>query len=158
MNKFLMLLKSDKRVLFSTLLAIVFVVSFVFFIFSCSNSRYVLYFPMFDSEKNIVEIRRVKKDKVRTNIQIFVDELILGPTIQRAMPIFPLGTKVKSCFERNKVLYLDISEEAFHNFSDYSTINEKMIILKKNIMKNFKNIKNIELYIEGNQVCVANKI
>ena len=111
-----------------------------------------------DFEKNIVEIRRVKKDKVRTNIQIFVDELILGPTIQRAMPIFPLGTKVKSCFERNKVLYLDISEEAFHNFSDYSTINEKMIILKKNIMKNFKNIKNIELYIEGNQVCVANKI
>ena len=76
-----MLLKSDKRVLFSTLLAIVFVISFVFFIFSCSNSRYVLYFPMFDREKNIVEIRRVKKDKVRTNIQIFVDELILGPTI-----------------------------------------------------------------------------
>ena len=41
----------------------------------------------------------------------YVDELLLGPIQDQGSPIFVRGTKVNSCFERDGILYVDLSKD-----------------------------------------------
>ena len=44
-------------------------------------------------------------------LNYFVDELVLGSSLERTKNLFTAGTKVLSCFERNDVVYIDLSAD-----------------------------------------------
>ena len=113
-----------------------------------NNSKsYVFIFPSADNESYIVERRNLAKDSVQGEINYFIDELLLGSGVERTKLIFSLGTKVNSCFLRDDILYLDISEDLLNIDESSYPIENGINLLKENILKNFSNINKVELFI-----------
>ena len=118
----------------------------IYFVKNNSKS-YVFIFPSADNESYIVERRNLSKDSVQGEINYFIDELLLGSGVERTKLIFSLGTKVNSCFLRDDILYLDISEDLLNIDESSYPIENGINLLKENILKNFSNINKVELFI-----------
>lgn len=150
-----------KKKLLIYILAFVFVVVFatslsLFFIKQNSKS-YVFIFPSADDGTYIVERRNLSNDPAQGVIQLFVDELLLGSTVERTKLIFSSNTRVNSCFLRGNTLYLDLSDDLLSIEKSSFPINEGIELLKENILKNFSNINKIELFIGGKFVASMEK-
>lgn len=150
-----------KKKLLIYILAFVFVVVFatslsLFFIKQNSKS-YVFIFPSADDGTYIVERRNLSNDPAQGVIQLFVDELLLGSTVERTKLIFSSNTRVNSCFLRGNTLYLDLSDDLLSIEKSSFPINEGIELLRENILKNFSNINKIELFIGGKFVASMEK-
>ncbi|WP_407425267.1 GerMN domain-containing protein [Treponema sp.] len=147
---YLIFLKKNKLIVsavtagFITLLILIHVIS------HHGTDRRVFYFPVSGSAKTQKEIRYLKSNPVQGEIQYYIDELVLGPSVYRSRPLFSSGTKVNYCFLRNKILYIELSKEAVLQEDESVNIQKAVSLLKKNIKKNFGGIKNIEIFIDGN--------
>lgn len=150
-----------KKKLLIYILAFVFVAVFatslsLFFIKQNSKS-YVFIFPSADDGTYIVERRNLSNNPAQGVIQLFVDELLLGSTVERTKLIFSSNTRVNSCFLRGNTLYLDLSDDLLSIEKSSFPINEGIELLKENILKNFSNINKIELFIGGKFVASMEK-
>ena len=150
-----------KKKLLIYILAFVFVAVFatslsLFFIKQNSKS-YVFIFPSADDGTYIVERRNLSNDPAQGVIQLFVDELLLGSTVERTKLIFSSNTRVNSCFLRGNTLYLDLSDDLLSIEKSSFPINEGIELLRENILKNFSNINKIELFIGGKFVASMEK-
>lgn len=129
-----------------------FLYSFLKFSITNGRERYILYFDSPNSEKLCTETRFLSKDTYNIKERAFVDELLLGPFTNRYIPLFNKNTVCEFCFVRNKTLYVGISKEALSVSKETAEIKRGIEVFKKNILKNFKNITTIEMYIDGKQV------
>lgn len=150
-----------KKKLLIYILAFVFVAVFatslsLFFIKQNSKS-YVFIFPSADDGTYVVERRNLSNNPAQGVIQLFVDELLLGSTVERTKLIFSSNTRVNSCFLRGNTLYLDLSDDLLSIEKSSFPINEGIELLKENILKNFSNIDKIELFIGGKFVASMEK-
>lgn len=150
-----------KKNLLIYILAFVFVAVFatslsLFFVKQKSKS-YVFIFPSAENGSYIVERRNLSNDPAQGVIQLFVDELLLGSTVERTKLIFSSNTRVNSCFLRGNTLYLDLSDDLLSIEKSSFPINEGIELLRENILKNFSNINKIELFIGGKFVASMEK-
>ncbi len=164
--KLLDCVKKDRRILYSGLLILLFIISFISFLFSFSGKRYYFEFDVAGTKETVVEVRRIISQKGRNSLQVYVDELILGPSVQRGVPVFPTGTKVLFCIKQDKKVMINLSKDALYNITDSdieriesadnpkktTVMNERYLNFVKNIRHNFPEIKEVELFIEGNFV------
>lgn len=143
---------SGVAVVFMLLLS--FAVSLFLWEIDNKGTRRVLVFESKANPKELsYEVRFLKKPLNKDAVNQYVDELLLGPVSPQGRLLFPLGTKINSCFIDGKVLYLDLSEEALQIFpSEVSNTAEAVKILKKNLFTNFKNVDIINVFIMGNRV------
>ena len=123
----------------------------------CSGgSEYTMLFPEIGvgNKKEIIrkEKRRLPKEPSQGVIAMFVEELVLGPQTPRLRPLFSRGTHVEFCFMGGNDLYVDISRDALFELSDAVDIQGGISLFEENIRKNFKNIENIVLFIDGRVV------
>lgn len=107
----------------------------------------VFVFPSAENGSYIVEHRNLPKKALQGELQMFIDELLLGSTVERTKLLFTQGTKVDSCFQRENVLYLDLSEELLIIDDSSYPIDKGINLLKDNIKRNFTDIETIELFI-----------
>lgn len=154
---FIKLIKSDRRFFLFTVLAFLFVFSFIFFVVNYRGARYHFYFESTDTDGYEMEVRQLPSVKGREKIELFTEELLLGPSIQRAKRVFPVGTHALFCFEQNKILYLNLSKEALYDFSDSASIARNLKVIEKNIKTNFPAVREIEFFIEGNSIKIEDK-
>lgn len=126
---------------------LIFLISF-FLSFSEKSTRTFI-FPSADEGKFVVEYRNLSKKSFRKPEELFIDEILLGSTLERTKKLFTLGTKLNSCFKRDDVLYVDLSKELFLMGNDILSIKNGIKLLEKNILRNFHNIKKIEFFIDG---------
>ena len=151
---------SDKKLLLKisfAFLAIVFLFVLIHILSHLGTNRRVFIYPVSGSSKTQKEVRYLSSNPVQGKIACYVDELILGPSFYRGRPLFTLGTVVDYCFLRGKTLYVGLSEEAVLQESGSRNIGESVELFKKNIRKNFTEIKNIELFIDGNFIDLSLK-
>lgn len=128
-----------------------FILSFVsIFIWGNPLTKNIIYESM-DSKKLQVEKRYIPSS-VENKLTWYVNELILGPFSERNKLLFPHGTKVLSCFVSEGVLYLDLSEEALLQAGISSETKTGCELLVKNIKRNFSNIKQVNVFMMGNEV------
>ncbi len=143
--------KLIKKNLLLSILVSVFVVvlsvSLTMFFVKQNTKSFVFIFPSADNGSYIVERRNLSNDPAQGIIQLYVDELLLGSTVERTKLIFSSNTKVNSCFLRENTLYLDLSDDLLLIEKSSYPINDGIELLKENIMKNFSNIDKIELFI-----------
>lgn len=143
--------KLIKKNLLLSILVSVFVVvlsvSLTMFFVKQNTKSFVFIFPSADNGSYIVERRNLSNDPAQGIIQLYVDELLLGSTVERTKLIFSSNTKVNSCFLRENTLYLDLSDDLLSIEKSSYPINDGIELLKENIMKNFSNIDKIELFI-----------
>lgn len=119
------------------------------YIIGKDSVRRTFIFPSADKGEYIVEYRNLTKEPIQGDVQLFIDELLLGSTIERTKSLFSSGTKVLSCFQRNQTLYLNLSSDILEMGEGVIEIRDGMDLLKKNIQKNFSKIHEIEIFVNG---------
>ena len=139
--------KNLSTFIISIALLLILLFSLAIYFVKNNSKSYVFIFPSADNESYIVERRNLAKDSVQGEINYFIDELLLGSGVERTKLIFSLGTKVNSCFLRDDILYLDISEDLLNIDESSYPIENGINLLKENILKNFSNINKVELFI-----------
>lgn len=145
-----LLLKKENlyKTILSSIIFISFIISLFIFLFKDTKRR-IFIFPSATDGQYIVEYRNLHKKPHQGDINYYIDELLLGSQVERTKKLFIDGTKVLSCFERNHVLYLNLSEHLLQ--ADYSVIDikEGVSLLDMNIKKNFPKIKTVEVFVDG---------
>ncbi|MCQ2591993.1 MAG: hypothetical protein MJ188_04350 [Treponema sp.] len=89
------------------------------------------------------------EEKLSILISDYVDELLLGATAERTKYMFTAGTKNLSCFERNEIVYLNLSSDCLKMGDNVIELKKGVELLKENIFKNFSRIKSVEVFIDG---------
>ena len=118
-------------------------ISFLCWLISFPGIRRVYNYSSLDGKKTFIEVRFAPVNPVQGNIAYYVDELLLGPIQDQGSPIFVRGTKVNSCFERDGILYVDLSKDLL------AADPVKFELFKKNIKHNFRYIKEVVLFVDG---------
>lgn len=129
-----------------------FLYSFSKFTINRKQDRYILYFDSPGFNELCTETRFLSKNTYQSKEMAFVEELLLGPVTNRYIPLFNKKTVCDFCFVREKTLYVGISKEALLVSKETAEIKRGIEVFKKNILKNFKNINTIEMYIDGKEV------
>lgn len=137
---------------FSVLIILIFIVSFVVYKQKQNTEKRVFIFPSVESGVKIVETRYLPENPHQGKLQIYIEEMLLGSQTERTKNLFTAGTKVNSCFERNGTLYLDLSDDLIQMGEGVVSIREGFELLKFNIKKNFSEIKDIQVFVQGNTV------
>jgi len=140
--------KNIVQIVLSAIILILFLTSLI--IFLCKDTkRRTFIFPSVTEGKYIVEYRNLSKKAAQGQVNLFVDEILLGSQIERTQKLFVSGTKVLSCFQRGKVLYLNLSDDLIKVDDSVVDIKSGVDLLEKNIKKNFPNIETVEVFING---------
>ena len=126
-----------------------FVFSYMGYLVSKDSHRRVFIFPSAEDGKYIIEYRNLTNKPHQGNIQLYIEEILLGSTVERTKLLFTPGTRVISCFERKHVLYLNLSNDLLSMGDGVVDIREGTELLKKNILKNFSKIDTVEIFIDG---------
>ena len=126
-----------------------FVFSYMGYLVSKDSHRRVFIFPSAEDGKYIIEYRNLTNKPHQGNIQLYIEEILLGSTVERTKLLFTPGTRVSSCFERKHVLYLNLSNDLLSMGDGVVDIREGTELLKKNINENFSEIDSVEIFIDG---------
>ena len=119
------------------------------YIVSKNTSRRTFIFPSAEDGKYIIEYRNLTEKPHQGKINLYIEEILLGSTVERTKLLFAPGTKLLSCFERNHILYVNLSQDLLLMGDGVIEIREGTELLKQNIMRNFSEIDSVEIYIEG---------
>ena len=152
MKQFLEILKNNKKILLLSTLLLAFLLSFIDFLVCFRGSKYTFRYHEAGSSRILYESRVVPSVKNVPKTTLYVEELLLGPSVRRGVPLFPLGTQVLFCFIRDEELFLNLSEQAVMNFSPETDLEESYRMLVRNVCDNFSGIKKVNLFIDENSV------
>ena len=133
----------------SVLIAGLFCISFLWYLIAKDTCRRSFIFPSAEDGKYIIEYRNLTEKPHQGDINLYIDEILLGSTVERTKMLFTPGTRVLSCFKRDGILYINLSQDLLQMGDGVVEIREGMDLLKKNIMRNFSGIDTIEDFIEG---------
>ncbi|MCL2374325.1 MAG: GerMN domain-containing protein [Treponema sp.] len=101
-----------------------------------------------------VEDRFLRRSGDReTDIRRYVDEALLGPKAQETLALpFVRGTRVQSVMYRDGVAFVDLTDLAVMPPPDGGSVFHSLLTLNKGIRRNFSFVKDVRLFIGGNQV------
>ena len=139
------------------------------FVLSCAlwgvyrqpGRRYVFLFCSADSGRLVQENRWLTSDtsadssadvSAASECAAYVDELLLGPCVERCRPLFSPGTRALSCFVREGTLYVELSDELMSESGDAVAIRDGVELFTKNVRRNFPRIKQVELFADGKKM------
>ena len=134
-------------------------IPFVAFVFSLAcwfffkpEKRFVFLMESFDSGKICIEERFFPSLEKNEQIKLFAEELVLGAQSPRYRSVFPHGTCILFCFFRDKTLFINFSGDIINSDSSSSELNAGFVLFRRNILHNFKYIKDIKMFADGNEI------
>ena len=119
------------------------------YIVSKDTCRRTFIFPSAEDGKYIIEYRNLTEKPHQGDINLYIEEILLGSTVERTKLLFTPGTRLLSCFERNHILYVNLSSDLLQMGDGVIEIREGTELLKQNILRNFSKIDTVEIFIEG---------
>jgi hypothetical protein len=140
--------KHSRRLLYLFLVGILALVEFI----SLGLVRRTFVFYTNEDEQPVVEERMLPRAPNReTDVTRYVEETLLGPVSPDIAPLFPRGTRLLSLMLRDRVVYLDLSESAALTSLEEGDLKRSLSTLDRGIRRNFSFIKEVHLFIAGNQ-------
>lgn len=137
----------NHKIAVSVILAVLIVPHIIHFAaVNAGKTKRVMYFQQVGSEKIEKEIRYIPKNDSQTELELYISELLLGPQVYRARPLFSLGTSLEFCILKGDELYVGLSEDAIFQDNEALEFNKGVELLKKNIKKNFPKINEFEIF------------
>lgn len=136
----------------SLFLAAAFLFSLLLYAVQFPGERMIFFFEGARKKGEFQEARFLKKNKSQEKINLYVDELLLGPVNPEYKLLFAHGTKALSCFVRGKKLFVNLSDDMNVRDDGASEIEKGMELFRKNILYNFNNIHTIEIFVAGQSV------
>jgi hypothetical protein len=143
---------NGKRIILLSFLVLLGLIALLdFFRLGLARRTYVFYSEL---EGNaVVENRMLRRSGDReTDIRRYIDDALLGPVTPGSEPLFPRETRLHSFMYRDDVVYSDLTESAALPFSDRGSVFISLLTLNNGIRRNFPYIKNVKLFIGGNEV------
>ena len=95
-----------------------------------------------------------RSDSKENDMIRYVEEVLLGPMTANSLPLFPKGTKLESLLYRDKIIYLNLSEDAAMAPAEGGDVYKNLNTLQTGIKRNFSNIDDIKFFIAGNSVII----
>lgn len=143
---------SKKLIILISILSFVFITSLIFYFVDVKSTRKVFIFQSLDDNSIHFEVRYLPKVEKSQRIEQYINDLLLGPINDRYRPLFPDDTKLNYCFIRDEKLFIDLSEESVMQKGISSDTKTAVELLKLNITKNFNGIKDVILFMMGQEV------
>ena len=137
------------QMILAVLMLIILIVSAVIFRAGNDRQRRIFIFPSAENGRYIIEYRNLAKQPGHGDVRFYVDEILLGSSVERTRMLFAPGTVVRSCFVRDSVLFLNLSQDLIDMGEGVIEIRDGFALLEKNIKKNFPKIKEIDFFVEG---------
>jgi hypothetical protein len=135
-------------------LAALFAVSAAFTLRDSNYARRIFYFQGQDGAV-YTEIRRLAQNA--DPVERYVKELLLGAENTRLKALFNPATRARACFVRGNVVYLNLSEHALFPLETTSSMKEGAELLSKNVLRNFRAIERVSLFINGEKAYEKNE-
>ena len=141
--------KQNRRLFY---LALICFFTFGSFILSGLVRRTFIFYSNIEG-KSIIEERMLRQSSDReTDIRRYVDEVLLGPASPDSAPLFPRETKLQSFLYRSGVVYVGLSETAALPSGGTGNVFRSLLTLNQGIRRNFSQVKDVRLFIGGNEV------
>ncbi len=134
----------------SAVMFLSFLISGIVFLANHRGTRRTFVFAAVENGVYNVENRYVPENPNKDAISYYVDEILLGPQTERTKMMFADGTSCLSCIEKDGVLYINLSSELLKMGNNVMEIRDGMELLKMNILRNFKKISAVEIFVDGN--------
>lgn len=129
------------------------IISLICFFLQDRGHKRVFIFESMDKAGLFIETRYLipfeSNQSIETDILQYTEDLLLGPKTHRFKPLFSSKTVVDSLFLRDDTLYVNISKEALHPEKTTSTIEVGVDLFKKNILRNFPQVKQVDFFINS---------
>jgi hypothetical protein len=147
-------LRSAERLLLAggvSLFLLLLLVSLALFLASRHWARRTLFFPEISSQKLVGETRFLpRRRSLERDVQILVEEVILGPELPTHRPLLPRETRLLSILARQRRVYLSLSRGILREGGESPFAPEQALQALSNvILFNFPRIRRLELLIEG---------
>ena len=102
---------------------------------------------------SVIEDRMLHQSSDKeTDIHRYVDEVLLGPASPDSAPLFPRETRLHSFMYRDGIVYTGLSESAAVPVNGAGDVFRSLLTLNQGIRRNFPQVKNVRLFIGGNEV------
>lgn len=131
------------------IVSVCFCISLVSWIVQFPGIRRVFMFESSENGKVCMEWRYLPLKPAQGRLNMYVDELLLGPETSRFRPLFSPGTNAASCFKRGGTLYVDLSDTLLTEAGGASEIKKGIGLFRSNILHNFENIHTVEVFVGG---------
>jgi hypothetical protein len=113
--------------------------------------RTFVFYSIRDGEMT-VEDRMLKRSPSReTDIQRYVEEVLLGPVSPNSAPLFPRETRLSSFMYRDGVVYADLSESAVLAPPEGGDVYRGFLTLNRGVKRNFPSVKEVRLFAAGKE-------
>ena len=114
----------------------------------------VLFFPDEDGQKILGELRRLPvRENLDGNLELYIDELILGPGEIDLYRLFPEGVRLESLLLDGSILYLGFSENLVTTAENVPlSLNGIITAVADAVVFNFPEIKEVKISIGGEPV------
>jgi hypothetical protein len=114
-------------------------------------ARRTLFFPEISSQLLVGETRFLpRRRSLEQDVQLLVEEVILGPEMPMHRPLLPRETRLLSVLARQRRVYLSLSQGILHEGGESPFApGEALQALGNVILFNFPRIRRLELLIEG---------
>ncbi len=147
-------LRSAEKLLLAgsvSLFLILLAVSLALFLSGRHWARRTLFFPEISSQKLVGESRFLpRRRSLEMDVQLLVEEVILGPELPMHRPLLPRETRLLSVLARQRRVYLSLSSGILHEGGESPfTAEQALQALSNVILYNFPRIRRLEVLIEG---------
>ena len=111
-----------------------------------------VYFSTLEGNLVVEERMLYKAPDEETGIQRYLEEVLLGPVSPGLDPLFPRETRLSSFMFRDGVVYANLTEAAALPPPGYNNVFRGLFVLNEGIRRNFPQVKDVKLFIGGNEV------
>jgi hypothetical protein len=149
----------DLHVKIGAIVVGIILISFLFYVFKGHKTVYrTLFFPKVSYNQVVTDPTLLNEkrslpelDTNEHNIRQLVEELILGPINPELTDFTSKETRLISLFLKGDLLYMDLSSDLIEQTNNKTlfTLKYKLDILKQNISFNFREVKDIHIFING---------
>ncbi len=136
-------------------LGVALLLSLLFFaLFRPEKEGRVFFYPH-NGGTNIGSERRgiPKRDEMDEKIEVFLEELFLGPETLALTYAMPRGTKIRNIAVIGKTVYVDLNLRALDTIGEIPvSLDDALANLRYNILYNFNRMEEVVFTIGGSQV------
>ncbi|MBI9108332.1 MAG: GerMN domain-containing protein [Spirochaetales bacterium] len=146
---------SGKFFILLSIFIVFFLVTLIFITFDADRRlERVLFFPDEDGQQLLGELRRLPvRDELAGNIELFIDELILGPGEIDLYRLFPEEVKLESLLLDGNTLYLGFTENLVTMAETVPLgLNGIITAVADAVVFNFPEVKEVKTAIGGEPV------
>ena len=143
--------KKNFRIILGALFVFLFLVPLALHVVTKPWRAHVLFFPEMNTGQLVGERRFLpRRTQLSSRVELYVQELVLGPTDPLLTRIVPRDVRLHSVIERQAAVYVSLSREILAFQPDVPLSFEQTLqTIANGVLYNFPEVRTLHLLVEG---------